>query len=358
MRYYNKVALFIDFENFHSTLQKSSESKTVPYGFSPKFDFEKLIDTLKGLYGPIYPEDCIVVANFSHYDQQKGGLSRVATIINVDSFESRVTRAKIQGSPGKKFVIQNYADMRLAYEIGKHSTKSPAELYIICSGDKAFAAVGQALQQSGHEVLFLLPAIEKAGRIIKERFNWVAFQTVSGGFGQTTTQLEPTKEKNLRKKKNTPTDVLCNVISKLRHEFRSPVPVALIKAMVGPGQAEQLINSARSEGRIDIWMSPQGAECISSQDERLYGKVVPQTTREDLIRKTKVLLGVAIVAEQSAENISRSIWRNNLKEQLNIGNKEAKVLLSKLFLNEILIDGELNKPDMSLEKVIRFLHDL
>jgi len=154
---FQRVALFMDYENFHSTLQKRTSTLRHQYGFSPHLDFRQLVDFIEAHYGPLARRDFIAVANFTHYDRQKGGLNQVATLINVDSFEPRtVRRRKQKTAGGRKYVIPNYADMRLAYEVGRHVQYSPADLYILASGDKAFVAVAQALHEAGYPLYFLL----------------------------------------------------------------------------------------------------------------------------------------------------------------------------------------------------------
>lgn len=350
---YQRVALFIDYENFHTSLQKRSSTLSHSYGFSPKLDFEALVALIEAEYGPSMPHDLVVVANFTHYDPQKGGLNRAARVIDVDSFEIRQVRSEIQSSPGKKFVIDNYADMRLAFEIGEHAARDPAELYILCTGDKAFTAVARALQDYGYDVLFLVPDPSTTARIIKEHFKYRAYEDLPLPVAGPPALEEPQAPRE--PKKNQPVDVLCNVVSILRQEFSTPIPITLIEALAGPSQAGRLIEIARSQGRIDTWTDSKGVKCISRQEERMFGKVVEMDTRPAFVEKANFLLVVAEIAETGIDDASRAGWRKALKERGNLTNRAAKNQLASLLAVGILKDGDLRHPTLTLESALIFL---
>ena len=351
-RSYSRVALFLDYENFHQSLKKRSQTASNVYGFTPQLDFEAMFDVINDLYGSLNPADFIVVANFTHYDSQKGGLDRVARLINVDSFETRLTRRETQNTPGKRHVIQNYADMRLAFEIGKHASHQHADLYILCTGDKAFGAVAEGLMERGHDVLFLLPDPGNAARLIKDHFEWVAYESLPIEQNITSQYTESESESP---SKNDPTDVLVNVVSRLRREFSVGVPLKIIQAMAGPSQSETLLKMGQSAGVIDLWDSPEGVSCISLQSERLFGKVQPISTRADLVERAELLFAIAQIAEEGLADPTRAGWRRELRRRYQMSNRKAKALTTQLFDLEILQEGRLEKPRLSLEQVIEFL---
>ena len=134
-----RVALFLDFENLYATLKRRTKGPEHPYGLSPKLDFERLVAYIEEHYGTLAPEDFIVVANFSHYNPQIGGLNRVATVINAQSFMHPRVRRQRQRSPGKRWVIQNYADMRLAFELGRHVSTRPVYFGLVNAAVLALA---------------------------------------------------------------------------------------------------------------------------------------------------------------------------------------------------------------------------
>ena len=63
----------MDYENFFNSLKKQNKTFQNIYGFAPKLDFIHMVDYIERKIGTIAVEDFIVVANFSHYDGQKGG---------------------------------------------------------------------------------------------------------------------------------------------------------------------------------------------------------------------------------------------------------------------------------------------
>jgi len=325
---------------------------------APRLDFLSLVDYVRAHYGALNQGDFVAAANFSHYDRQKGGLNQVATLVHVDSFEPRQVRNQIQPTPGKKRVVKDYADMRLAYEIGRHVSASPADMYILASGDKSFAAVGQALRAQGISVLFLLSFPDLAAVNIKEEFTWIDFSE--------TQALEQALEKNAQETgKQTPegapartqVDELCDMISALRQEFSTAVPLALVKAVYGSQHGHHLVQAAQSQGRVDLWDDPGGVACVSRREERVFNKVVPMSVRRGFAARADLLYRVVHIAESGLKEPTRAEWRRALKEQGGMSVKDAKQMLNDLLERGILKDGSLDKLDLSLDRVLQFLQE-
>jgi len=345
-----RVAFFLDYENFSSTLRSRSLLEEQPC----KVDFLRLVGFIHQQYGTLQPEDFIAVANFSHYDRQKGGLNQVATIVHVDSFEVRKVRNQNQSSPGKKHVMKDFSDFRLAYEIGKHTAQHPADLYILGTGDKAFSAVGQALLEQGFQVIFLLAHPIEAAVIIKENFKWFDYGAVVP-----LTQIPLATQVSIPEQKVTQPksliDELCEHISLLRQEFSTPIPQILIKAMYGSEKAHQLLQAAQSEGRIDIWDDPSGVACLSRREERVFNKVITSATRKEFVNRATFLYAIVKIAEKELKEPTRAEWRRALKDQGNLSVKEAKFFLNYLLEQKILIDGNLAQPQLTIERIVTFL---
>ncbi len=351
---FSRVALFIDYENFYATLRRQHSVAPGAYGHVRDLDFEALVEVVTATYGPLRRDDFVVVANFTHFNPQKGGLSRMAQVIDVDSFEARSVRQVQQSSPGKKHVMRDYADMRLAFEIGQHAAHNPAPLYILCSGDKGFTAVGRALKAQGCEVLFLIPDPRRAAQLILDEFKWVAYNDLIA----LKKRAAPAPEPEARPRTTSePVDVLVNVITRVRETFSTPVPVCLIQALAGPRQAESLLNRAYGQGRVDLWTSPDGVACISRREERLFGKVVEQETRPAFVQRADMLLVVAEIGEAGLPDVSRAGWRRALKSRGGLSSKAAKRLLAQLLALGILREGELHKPKITVDAAIEFLMD-
>ena len=347
-----RAALFLDLENFTSTLKSRQQLERQNY----KLDFKRLVNYIQEHYGTLAPEDFIAVANFSHYDRQKGGLNQVATLINVDSFEIRQERKMQQPSPGKKYVMKDYADFRLAFEVGRHAAINPADIYILGSGDKAFTAVSQALIQQGLQVLFLIANPLDTALIIKEKYTYLDYVELvppeqPEQIYETFSSEETVQEKSL-------VDKLCEQISLLRREFSNPVPVNLIKAMYGSEQAHQLIKIAQSQDKVDVWTDPNGIACISRSEERVFNKVVPSLVRTEFAERANLLYTIVKIAEKELKEPTRAEWRRSLKDHSNLSVREAKALLNELFDRKILVEGQLSHPQLSLETVITFLREI
>ncbi len=339
-----RVALFLDFENLYSTLKRRTRSPKHPYGLSPKMDFERLVAYIEERYGTLAKEDFIVVANFSHYNPQIGGLNRVATIINAQSFLNPYVRRRRQRSPGKKWVIRDYADMLLAFELGKHIATHPADLYILGSGDEAFTALGRALEEMGYAVIFLVADLNSSSTDanIREEFEVFDFLTTQS-FQPTPEEPEPAPEPP-----SDPVEDLLALISRLRRTFSTGVPLALIQALWTGEDWDSTLNKARGQGRVDLWDDPQGIPCISRREERLYGKVPIMEVRPDVAQTARIFLSLRQIAKQTPKNADRVFWRKALKEHLGISTKTAKGLLQDLLDVGILQDGRLNAPRLTL----------
>ena len=85
----NRVAIFMDYENLISTLKHKSQKGNGDFGVSSPINFEAFANYISANFGSLEKSDFIVAANFAHYNQQLGGLNRIATLIDVDSFEAR-----------------------------------------------------------------------------------------------------------------------------------------------------------------------------------------------------------------------------------------------------------------------------
>ena len=352
---YRRISLFMDYENVHNTLQKRLRTIQELYGYTPKIDYVQMVDDLSKRYGPLSRGDFIAIANFSHYDGQKGGLNKVAHLVHVDSFETRKVRQTDQPSAGLKFVMKNYADLRLAFEAGRHSASQPAELYIIASGDKIFASVGSALMQQGLDVLFLLPDPDSAAIILKEEFDWLDLMDTQE---QTKTDVPAAGQAvEIEGMKKNPVDELCKVISNLRQEYRTPIPQNLIRAIFGTEIGNDLMQKAQGQGRVDVWQDAGGVNCISLQEERMFGKVVIMQTRQEFVRAVENLYGVVRIAEKGIKEPTPAQWRKLLQEEAKLSAREAKQLLNHLIELNIIRHGEMDKVKITLTSATRFIND-
>ncbi len=344
-----RVALFLDFENLYNALKKQHANYRNPYGESPRMDFEQLVEYVNENYGKLAPRDFIVVANFTHYNPQLGGLNRLATVIDAQSFHTRAARREKFGrGKGRKFVIEQYADMRLAFEIGKHVATNPADIYIIGSGDKAFVAVGRALENEGYQVVFLVAGAdsESVAYEIKAEFDLLDF-TITQKAKPQKPHIPKTKQKK-QKPESDGQDVAA-LVGQLRRELTTAIPLALAEALIGPQeQAQKALRAAQSKGKVDVWENNSGITCISLRSERLFGKVQIMESRPEVVWAAKVLKAVRSIAEKGAP-YDRPSWRRALKEHLGISNRESKELLQQLLELGILKDGALDKPSITIE---------
>lgn len=348
-----RVALFVDYENLHSALQKGASTSANPFGAAPRINFGALADAIEQRYGALNRGDFVVAANFTHYDQQKGGLNQLARLVNVDSFENRLARRQTQSTPGKKHVVKNFADMRLAFEIGQHAALDPADLYLLLTGDKAFAAVAHILLEQGHRVLFILPDLDNAALLIKENFEWVAFA-----------DLHPAETRSAPSPVTAPPEPnapapdelagLMEAISAFRQTFSAPVPEAFVRAVLGP-RADELLNKGTGRSKIDRWQDATGVACVSKRDERLVGKVVILPTRPELVSRANRLWAVARIAQAGLKDASRAQWRRELSAQANLSVAQAKAVLETLFELKILREGQLHTAHITLAQALEFV---
>ena len=296
-----EIALFVDLENLISAIKHQSQKGIGDFGTQASIDFEALTQYIEKQFGSINKEDFFVIANFAHYNQQLGGLNRMATLINMDSFEAREVRNKHQHSPGKRYVIQNYSDMAIAFQAGIHLANAPADIYIFVTGDAAFAAVASLIQKGyKRQVHFFLPDENKAAAILKERFLCIPFSE---------TQPERVHLKSVSRKKDEPSinmpetpskqnsRAIQDAVAQLRIEFRTAIPTKLIRSLIGPKTAQKQLDRARTEEVIDLWIKENEKgdrnEFISLQKERLYGKVIEMDTRTGLLQASNILFSIA-----------------------------------------------------------------
>lgn len=343
-----RVALFLDYENLYTTLKRRSRGPKAPYGLSPKLDFERLVAYIEEHFGRLEKEDFIVVANFTHYDPQSGGLNRVATVIDAQSFLHPRARRRLQRSPGKKWVIHNFADMRLAFELGRHVTTRPADLYILGSGDEAFTALGRTLREMGYNVIFMVPDIQSPSTDANILYEFQVFDFLS------TQSFEPDQPEV--PKPEPPQDIgerFARFVGLLRRTFRTAIPVALAEALWPDEDWETAFNKARGQGRIDLWEDSAGIPCISLREERVYGQVRIHPVRQDVAHLARVVYTVRRIAAGLNQDPGRAYWRKVLREHLSLSTREAKALLQDLLETGILEDGLLHRPRLTVETARR-----
>jgi len=347
-----RVAFFLAYENLFTTLKRRTADRRNPYGRPPKLDFEQMVAYIETHYGSLRKADFIAVANFSHYNRQLGGLNRMATTIHVESFLPREERRRRQSSPGKKYVYKDYADMRLALEVGKHLASRPADVYLIGSGDGAFAAVARALIQTGKRAIFLIPSAEAADSALLHDFEWIEYESIAAEFPKEEPEPEPTPEPTPPAPDEV--DRFCETLAALRRELTTAIPVDLMIAIYGPQRGEELIRKAQGRGLIDLWDNPEGLPCLSLQSERLHGLVQKMTTRPEVAENARLLATVARIAADAPRHMDIPAWRRSLRGQ-GYSTKQAKAILQHLIDLGILDYAHLNHPNLSLESVLRFL---
>ncbi len=348
-----RVALFLDVENLYNGLKNASRGRRHPgdYGESPSWvDFGQLVAYIENHYGTLAKEDFIAVANFSHYNAQWGGLNRYATLVDAQSFYADDARRHAQPVDGKKYVIEQFADMRLALELGRHLATNPAEIYILGSSDDAFVALGRALREEGRQVFFLVADTQlPIGANIRAEFSPLLNlrDIVQPPASRPTPEHPPTSTASLP-----PDEVerFCETIRTLRRTFSVGVPVRLVEALYGPRRAAALLRKAQGQGKVDLWEAPQsGVRCISLQSERLYGKPQPIPTRPSVTRAAEILYTVALIGEQAPARADHTYWRQALREHLGLSTKQAKALLKTLMALGILRHGAWDRPRITLE---------
>lgn len=349
----NRTALFIDFENLYTTLKNLQKQGIGDFGASPSIDFAALVEYVNRHIGTLIKVDTFAAANFSHYNQQLGGLNRLANIIHVDSFESTYTQSASRANAGKKFVMHNYSDMALAYHAGLHAGNRPADVYIFVTGDGAFAAVADCLKASGRLVNFILPDPQNAHHALKERYLCIPFQETQPRLPDPVFPDEITEEKEQSSIK--PYQNAVAMIAEFRREFSTAIPASLIKAAIGPSSADRILNHARTEEEIDLWESNAGVACVSLRKERLHGTLIKMESRSGFVAAAGVIFIVANLAESTNPPADRATWRKHLKESLEISASEAKLWLNILLDTGILQDSRMKHPDLGKERLKSFL---
>ena len=345
-----RVALFLDFENLYNALKDRARRRDPrhPYGESPFMDFGQLVAYIEENYGTLAPEDFIAVANFTHYNPQKGGLNRYATVIDAQSFLGPQVRRRRQRTKGKKWVIHNFADMRLAFEVGRHVATRPADIYILGSGDEAFTAIGRTLREMGSQVVFLVadPDSPSTDANIRAEFDLLDFLV---------TQREPEPEPEPEPQERAEADEVqgfCATLSTLRRRLSTGIPVRLMDALYGPERAAELLRKAQGRGLVDVWEGPTGIRCLSLQSERVLGTVQKIATRPGVAQAAEVLAAVVEIAAQAPRDADRAFWRRALRQRLGLSSKAAKALLDRLLTLGVLRDGWMTQPRVSVDTVI------
>lgn len=339
-----RAAVFLDFENLVSTSKNLSRRGVGDYGSSPELDFAAFVQHVESQYGSLVKEDFIAAANFSHYNAQLGGLNRWATLLEVDSFEPRSVRQQEQTSAGKRHVIQQYADMALAFAAGIHAARQPADVYIFITGDKSFAAVAAAIRdQFQKQVVFFLPDPNQSASVtLKERFLCFPFSAAQPE--PAAVEPEPAPEPTPVPALENPSNQVKPLVTYLRSELRTAIPADLVRAVLGPAGAQKLLDRARSEEQIDLWHNEQGVECVSSRAERLFGKLQIMESRPSVVEAARILLAVASAGESRQPPGTRADWRRCLKESAGLSNTAAKQWLERLLEHGILRDRAITRP--------------
>ncbi len=346
-----RVALFLDFENLYNALKERARRRDPrhPYGESPFMDFGQLVAYIEENYGTLAREDFIAVANFTHYNPQKGGLNRYATVIDAQSFLGPQVRRKRQRSRGKKWVIHNYADMRLAFEVGRHVATRPADIYMLGSGDEAFTAIGRTLRELGFPVVFLVadPDAPSTDANIRAEFDLLDFLVT-----QREPEPEPEPAATAAEAEDDEVAQFCATLSELRRRLRTGIPVRLMEALYGPAKAAELVRKAQGRGLVDLWDGPTGIRCLSLQEERVLGTVQKIPTRPGVARAAEILATVVEIAAQAPRDADRAFWRRALRERLGLSSKAAKALLERLLTLGVLRDGWMTRPRVTVETVV------
>jgi hypothetical protein len=348
-----RCALFVDFENLYISIKRDYHDEKEDTRTIPHIDFEYLVKSIERSYGPLEPVDFILVANLSRYGQALSGADKYATLINLDDPAAGNSKKQKDTHPSRNYSIKNYACMMLAFEVGKHIEKVPADFYLFVGTDASLAAVARVIRDSHHrQVEFLLPNPEKT-TVLKALFHcrpFMDFQPqpgekaspVAGKVPAASIQTDPTKR-------------LLYLLSSLRREFSTAIPVDLLRALLGPDSSQRLLDRARSEMKIDLWKNDAGIQCVSRYEERVVGKVVKMSTRPALVQAAKILYITTSASEKLQTPISRAEWRKTLKNEGNYSNTEAKYWLEQLFEQGILKDGAYGRLKLTLDDVVIFV---
>lgn len=350
-----RIALFIDYENLYTTL-RDTEEDTSPYGLPPKLDIARLVKAIHASFGSLEKKDFIVAGNPSHYDFQKGGLNRFATIIEVDSFQSPSARKLEQPVDGMKYVEKNYTDMRLAMEIGIHVATNPADTYIIISGDADFVPVARVLRQQGHEVHFILPDEHKAALSIKDEFPWSDYRQLLANLPEAEMPVSSGNSKP-EPPASQPKDlyqVFLETVRTFRHQLSSPVPLALLYTQYPEDVLTELLTLNKRRKHLDQRKLQGGEIVLTFRTERLRGEIPQVEVREDLLTYARVLKAVEEIARLEKPS-TRTAWRNALRERLGLSSKQSKQILEDLQKGKILRPGKWAQPDLDMQTICRFL---
>ncbi len=340
-----RVALFMDYENFYTGQRKPSYRN--PYGTPPELDFLLLVEYIEREFGTLRPQDFIVAANFSHFNTQKGGLNKVATIQNLDSFLPREVRARQQSTSGKFHVAKNYADMWLAYEIGRHVQQNPADIYIIASNDKDFLAVGHALQKANRRVVFLVPNAETIAQELALQFEWRSAPDIFRQPEPPPVEDEPADVD--------PVATVLETLGQLRRTLSAGIPLDLLKALLPPEHAADWVKKAYGQSKLDFWQAPNypDVQCVSLRAARIRNQVIEIDTRAELVASGKILYTLA--TQVSGIEPSHAAWRRAIKDLLQVTNNESKRILNDLFACQLLDRAFPTALHVTLEKALCFI---
>lgn len=354
-----RTALFIDYENLINTL-KSHHAPRVqegsPAGVVPQLDFGRLIEEVQKRYGNLDAEDIIAVGDFHRHSRQSSRLGQIAHLVDINVYESHPARGQTTTKPGAKAFARNAGNVTLAYHVGLHVGRRPADIYLLLSGDSALATVADELLRLGKQVVFIIPEGSPSS-ILAERFHCLPLAEMC--------PIEPPQPQVKEMADSSPGEIsspgeeIISALSALHREFPgSGIPSALLRAMLGPAQAQRLLHRARSENWIDLWKDPSGIECASLASMRLGGRAVIMPVRPTLRLAAEVLLEVAKAAEASHKVWTRADLRKLIKASGDFSHHEAKRWLEMLLGAGILRDAALNRPDFRLEKVLSFLRKI
>jgi hypothetical protein len=347
-----RTALFIDYENLLNALKLHPSSGAVESSSTLRLDVDLFFRSIHQRYGNLDPEDVVVVGDFRKHSRQSTGLSRKAHLVDINTYEARPRRSLEAQKSGIKALARNAGNVTLAYYVGLHVGRRPADVYLLLTGDSAAAAIADELLRLGKQVTFITPG-EAPSLVLTERFNCVPFAELHP-FDQVQPVEEP--EEAPAKEQASPSEEIAGMLSILHRRYPgSGIPAALLRVQLGTGKAQRLLDRAKNEKLIDLWKDPAGVECASLFRMRMGGKPVLMPVRPGLRQAAEVLLKLAKTAEGSHKTWTRAEWRKVIKEAGGFSSSEAKQWLETLLGSGILRDAALGRPDFRLEKLQRFL---
>jgi len=347
-----RVALFIDYENLVNALKGRSSSGSSETEAAPHLDVDRLFQSIRQRFGNLDPEDIVVVGDFRKHSRQSTGLSRQAHLVDVNAYETRPGRGQEASRSGAKALMRNAGNVTLAYYVGLHVGRRPADAYLLLTGDSAAAAVADELLRLGKQVTFITPG-EAPSLMLTERFNCIAFKEL-----HPIDQRQPVEEPEAAPAEAiaSPGEEIVKILSILHRQYPgSGIPAALLRVWLGVAKAQRQLDRARNENRIDLWKDPSAVECVSLYRMRMGGKPVIMPARPALRQAAEVLLELAKAAETSRKTWTRAGWRKVVKDAGGFSSSEAKQWLEALLGAGILRDAALGRPDFRLEKLQRFL---